>query len=253
MTVGRLIELLRKFEEHDTVAIAMRVHRGDRDDDLNPIDLIGVYQPEGRPPMIDVRFVYLDRPRDLAEQACRFRASYRQTLNLLEKELNHLSAVAIVVQAGFPQHCVRNDGWPYANAKPLHPAVVLQFRSGKDTLTFRAVTYSSFDDNLRAIAMTLSALRAIDRYGVVQGQQYAGFKQIGSAPDPKKQPMSWAHAVSWLGLYTAQSSLVFTKNREALDEAYRNACKKTHPDTGGSHEAFLETQEAYRVLREALG
>lgn len=196
--------------------------------------------------MIDARFVYLPRPNKLGDETCRFRSSYSQTLRLLEKELNHLGAAAVVVQAGY--RLVRNDGWPFSNAKPDHPAVILQFQTGRDTLTFRAATYTSFDDNLRAIAMTLSALRAIDRYGVVQGQQYAGFKQLGSPPPD--QPMTKHQAFAWLSFTSGHTDL--HSSREKLDAAYRQACKANHPDTGGSHEQFLKVQEAYRILKEGL-
>lgn len=42
---------------------------------------------------------------------------------------------------------------------------------------------------------------------------------------------------------------------EELASAYRRACLKSHPDTGGSHEAFLRVQQDYRkalaILRES--
>jgi len=34
-----------------------------------------------------------------------------------------------------------------------------------------------------------------------------------------------------------------------LDAAYREAARKCHPDTGGSHELFLKLQKAVEILR----
>ena len=36
----------------------------------------------------------------------------------------------------------------------------------------------------------------------------------------------------------------------AIHDAYRSAVRRTHPDAGGSSEAFEQVQEAYEVLRD---
>lgn len=48
-----------------------------------------------------------------------------------------------------------------------------------DSYQFACDRFLRWEDNLRAITKTLDALRAVDRYDVVQGgEQYAGFKQL---------------------------------------------------------------------------
>lgn len=42
---------------------------------------------------------------------------------------------------------------------------------------FATDQYEKWEHNVRAIALTLEALRAVDRYGATQGRQYAGFMQ----------------------------------------------------------------------------
>lgn len=131
--------------------------------------------------MINVRFVYMPRPaKGLLFLRSQFQATYGKTLKDLERELDHLDAHSITIQAGFPNDRIRNDGWPYSSARPEHPGVVLQFMRKKEMLTFRSLKYASFEENLRAIALTMDALRRVDRYGVVEGEQYQGFKQIAS-------------------------------------------------------------------------
>lgn len=131
--------------------------------------------------MISVRFVYMPRPaKGLLFMRSQFRGSYGKTLKDLERELDHLDAHAITIQAGFPNDKIRNDGWPYSSARPEHPGVVLQFQKKKDVLTFRSLKFATFEENLRAIALTMDALRRVDRYGVVEGEQYQGFKQIAA-------------------------------------------------------------------------
>ncbi len=129
---------------------------------------------------IYARFVYMPQPKGLGLQRSQFQATYPKTLRDLERELDHLDAHSVTVQAGYPSDRIRNDGWPYSSARPEHPAVVLQFMRNKELLTFRSHKYATFEENLRAIAMTMEALRRVDRYGVVEGEQYQGFKQIAA-------------------------------------------------------------------------
>lgn len=200
--------------------------------------------------MIDIRFVYLERPAKCGAAASGFTAKYSQTLKLLEAELRQLRAKEITIQAGFKR--VRDDGWPYSSSKPDHPAVALQFRAAKGVLVFRAHRYSRFEDNLRAIAMTLQALRAVDRWGVVEGQQYTGFRQI-EAPAAEDKMTDQA-AAAWLAFFSDYSSTDLLGSREKLDLAYKQTLLKLHPDRQdtGSHEGFVKTKQAYELLSKRV-
>lgn len=199
--------------------------------------------------MIDARFVYLEQPAKCGLVASDFKSNYSQTLNLLETELRKLKAKEVTIQAGFRQ--VRNDGWPYSSAKPDHPAVALQFRTAKGVLVFRAHLYKRFEDNLRAIAKTLEALRAVDRWGVVEGQQYTGFRQLEAAPASGQ--MDRDAAAAWLAFFSGVSSSELLGSRPKLEQAFRETRVKLHPDrSGGSHEGFVRTQQAYDLLKDSV-
>ncbi len=188
--------------------------------------------------MIAARFVFLPRPaKGLLFLRSQFQATYGRTLEDLERELGHLDAVDITIQAGFPTSKIRNDGWPYSSARPDHPGVVLQFRQGKDILTFRSLKYGTFEENLRAIALTMDALRRVDRYGVVEGEQYQGFKRL-EAGDPKDAAVEFIKAASGL-------------KAGSMDEHYKAAARKLHPDLGGSHDEFVRLQSAWHQIKGA--
>lgn len=200
--------------------------------------------------MIDARFVYLERPEKCGTHKAGFTSKYSQTLELLESELRHLKAKEITIQAGYRQ--VRNDGWPYSAAKPEHPAVALQFRTAQGgTLVFRAQRYTKFEDNLRAIAMTMGALRAVDRWGVVEGQQYTGFRQLEAPAAGTNEKMTPDAAAAWLAFFSTVSSAELLGSREKLEQAYRETRLKLHPDRKetGSHDGFVKTQQAYELLK----
>lgn len=202
--------------------------------------------------MIDARFVCLFQwpgSPTLEPQRSRFDASYASTLELLERELTQLNASNIVVQAYFWKEDVRNDGWPKSCAKPHKPGVILSFVSRKDRsrpveLSFPCDTYDIFDDNLRAIALTLEALRKIARYGVAQGsQQYKGWTQLPPPSQPQeRQRMTHTEALNFVrdagGTYGT------------VEDAYRRAAAVYHPDNRatGNHELFVKLQEAKGVL-----
>lgn len=133
---------------------------------------------------LEIRFVPMAAPTDEPKFTRSFRASYASTLRMLKEELLKVGAVNVTIQAGYKKTQIRNDGMPYADAKPQHRAVIVQFskRSEGGILTFRGTRYSRFEDNLRAVVLSLHALRAVDRYGVVDGEQYAGFKQLTAGP-----------------------------------------------------------------------
>jgi hypothetical protein len=132
--------------------------------------------------MIEARFVPIDKwpgKRTIARLDDRFRSNYISTLDLLESELRHLRAKDVVIQAGFTRGQLRNDGWPKAGERPKDPGIVISFESPKGPLSFPCDRYTDFQANMRAIALSLEALRAVDRYGVTrQAEQYRGWQQI---------------------------------------------------------------------------
>jgi hypothetical protein len=168
--------------------------------------------------------------------------SYTKTLNLLERELDHLLAKDVIIQAYFQPDQIRNDGWPRSSARPWQPGVIVSFRVHKNFYSYPCDAFSGFEDNLRAIALTLEALRAINRYGVTQGhEQYEGFKQLNAPAtlDPR------AAAASFIAIHAG----VGTEDvRKDLNGAFRLAAKKLHPDSGGSHDLFVQLRAHYITL-----
>jgi hypothetical protein len=114
-----------------------------------------------------------------------FRSTYPQTLDLLESELAKLRAKDIVIQVeGLTLEYIRNDGWPKSgNWKNGYggPGVIVSFESSKGTISMPCDKFRDWQDNLRAIAKSLEALRMVDRYGVTRGnEQYRGWARLES-------------------------------------------------------------------------
>lgn len=209
--------------------------------------------------MLQARFVPIEqwpgKKRQRHQQKCAaFKASYLQTLDKLESELEKLRASNILIQAYFTHAQVRNDGWPKTAAVPSESGVVLSFDSPKGPLSFPCDTYQTYDDNLRAIALSLEALRAVDRYGVTQGnEQYKGWARI-EAPKPGR---TWESAEMAARFIADHADGVTTDEvlniRDMRTYAYRRAAAKLHPDNQqtGSHDGFVKLQAALARLSES--
>jgi hypothetical protein len=114
-----------------------------------------------------------------------FRASWSQTVELLSKELRAHGARQTVLEVDMREQDFRLDGLPRANAIARTPGIVLSFKasavSGQPDLRYEVAEFTRWEDNVRAVALGLQALRAVDRYGVTRrGEQYAGWKQLGT-------------------------------------------------------------------------
>lgn len=153
-----------------------------------------------------------------------FRATWGTTLSLLESELEKVGAHDCVIEAGFREQDLRLDGWPRSGATAEHPCVIVSFESKHGPLRYGTGEFRTWQQNVRAIALGLKALRAVDRYGITRrGEQYAGFKALpAGGPD------------------------LAQRGRELIAEhgGVREAQRATHPDHGGDADDFRAVQAA---------
>lgn len=177
-----------------------------------------------------------------------FSAKYSDTLDLLEKELRHINAREILIQTYLERGQIRNDGWPKSNAtRPINPGVILTFvRNGK-TISMPCDRYRDWECNLRAIALSLKALRDVDRYGVTTGgEQYRGWEAL---PPPQPKVVDELHEAAKVISRYSDISVEQIINRQRTQEAIRAAIIRAHPDKeGGSTEAFQAVNEARKRL-----
>lgn len=173
--------------------------------------------------------VTVDRP------ACRFRAPWSDTLELLRSEAEKLDASIIVLQVDVERGEIRRDGMLRAGAKVRFPGVRVSFESRYGPLTYATDRFDDWRDNVRALALSLQALRAVDRYGVTRrGEQYTGWLSIEAGPN------------------------LDTESARVLLDSYGGpaaALKATHPDTAepGTYdpERFRAVQAARQLLAGA--
>jgi hypothetical protein len=180
-----------------------------------------------------------------------FKASWRDTLDLLGDEVGKLGGDLVVVQVDVREGDIRLDGMLKANAKVGHPGVAISFESSFGPLRYatdaheRQYRYASLDGwqaNVRAIALSLTALRAVDRYGVSRrGEQYTGWKAL-----PASTGVTFPSADEALRWMRAQDEL---EGAELTPTAlYRKLARRWHPDAQTSDPGEWEKLSNARTL-----
>lgn len=210
---------------------------------MNANEVIIVFRPLTQYPGI----------RTGGSERSQFKAGYNDTLNLLKKELANLRASNVVLQLDLEAGQFRkSDGLPYSDAEPESSAIVLSFNTPLATtpLMYPCDTYMYWQDNLRAIALSLENLRAVNRYGVTKrGEQYRGFQALPS-PRGVMPPEAAARVLADFSSFDADYILT---DRDGVEGAWREAAKNVHPDTGGDDDTMRKVNEARDVLRAYHG
>lgn len=184
--------------------------------------------------------------------ARRFSAPWPATLDLLARETDNLGSRMVVMQVDVVEADIRRDGMIRANAKVGFPGVRISFDSRHGPLTYATDAYDGWQANVRAVALGLEALRAVDRYGISKtGEQYVGWRAIEAAPSVV---MSLDEAARLLsreseGRFTAEQLLAM---RGAAGLAFKVASRKHHPDVGGDARWFNRLAAARDLIEGSL-
>jgi hypothetical protein len=224
---------------------------------------------------MDITFETLDKwpYGGKGDKRAPFKASYPKTVDTLKDELNRVNARRVALQTGHYGDDIRNDGLPRVNARvPRFPGVSLSFekwipngtKDGQgqalgtyELLEFPCATFNHWEDNLRAIALTLKSIRETKKYGVGRvdrDQHYEGFKhrrveaRTGADNNSKLTPEAAAAVLAACaeGGWTTETLL---KSAAETESAYRQAARNTHPDFGGTDHSMAKVNEAASVLR----
>jgi hypothetical protein len=147
-------------------------------------------------------------------RSSQFATPYPRTLTQLEREISYLGGRDVTIGIGLEEYDIRQDGMPRANARPVgHPGVEVSFDTkAHGRLTYATDQFYDWRDNVRAVVLSLEALRAVERYGVSKGRQYAGFSLLTAGPSQE------------------QLGRELVERHGGVTEALR----ATHPDTGGA-------------------
>jgi hypothetical protein len=168
-----------------------------------------------------------------------FKATWTDTLGLLGREIAMLQTGAQrsqpwVLQMDVPESQIRRDGGVYVNATPRSPAVRVAFESRHGPLIYGTDAFWKWQANVRAIALSLEALRKVNRYGVAgAGEQYRGWVAISNRPAVMTREQAAEFIAYQAGAEHGEARAWADKIMAGGDEltrAFRLAARNAHPD-----------------------
>lgn len=194
-----------------------------------------------------------------------FRAGWRDTLEVLSRELTALTADHAQVQLDIAERQVRIDGGLKEGTRVDYHGCILAFETRKfGTLTYSCNEYDisnprneSWRHNMRAIALGLEALRRVDRYGISKrGQQYAGWAELPSGIAMPAHQMTVEEAASFMaeaaGVPMTRVWVPHNTTARHIEAVFKAAAKQLHPDNGGDAGEFRKLTDARELLLLAI-
>lgn len=161
-------------------------------------------------------------PRTNYREFGRFKSTLPSALNQLKDEVRLLGGKNLILSS----NCTLGDD------RPNDPGVVAYFQWQGVDLAVPCDRWSRVNHNVQAIALTIEAMRGMERWGAKHmiRAMFTGFKAL---PAPSKSP--------WWDVMGIEASSPLS----AIETRYKDLAKVRHPDCGGSHEAFVELQNAF--------
>lgn len=163
-------------------------------------------------------------PRATAVQTSKFKTTTDKARKRLLEEIARMGGTAPIVSSNVP---LRNDGHMRSDREPVDAAVAVYFQREERGMVFACDRYDYVRDNLHALALTIEALRGIERWGASEMMEraFSGFKQLNA----ENESSSW-----WKVLDVGSNA-----TGQEIEKAYREKARRAHPDVlGGSAEAM---------------
>jgi hypothetical protein len=178
--------------------------------------------------------------RHPSPQASRFAGpTIGNGLSEIRDELRRLGARSVIISTNLP---LRKDGEPYARGLNLDEdqgaAVYWSLAKGKDKVPYclPCDKWRSLAENLHAIALTISALRAVERHGAIHVvQAFEGFKALPPGGGAIVTAPPWRDVLG--GNWPAKPDGSPLANEELLGIVrgrFRAFMKLVHPNSAGA-------------------
>jgi hypothetical protein len=167
--------------------------------------------------------------------------TFAQARDALLDELRRLGARDVVLSCNITPD--RHGRIIEPSRRPADQGIAVYFTLDGQPKTMARDTYQRFEENMRALTLTIEAMRAIERHGGGQmmSRAFAGFAAL---PPPMVTP---PRRPCWEIL-----DIKPTSSPTEIRAAYRQRARVCHPDAGGTSEQMTELQAAFEeAMKEA--
>jgi hypothetical protein len=197
----------------------------------------------------------------------KFEAQFARDRDSVLRQLRRMGYSNIVITSDLP---TRNDGLPYANARCEDPGIAVWWVHKGREHVIACDHWRTYSFNLRAIDMSIDAMRGLERWGASGAVEraFAGFAALPAqgetseteyvSPPPAKRPWrvvlgegtegsrAWSNGEAWPDL-EPDELLLLAKSR------HRKLIQKHHPDRGGDSTIAAELNVALADAEIELG
>lgn len=166
--------------------------------------------------------------------AQRQKGAYRQTLAGALKNLR--TGVRLLAGDASAKGLVLSSNCALGQERPADPGVVAFFVFEKQLVAIPCDRWQAVEHNVQAIALTIEAMRAMERHGAKQmiRAMFQGFTALPAPGD------------DW------RAVLGHPKTRAEAEAAYRDLARSAHPDAGGSDDRMAVLNVARDRARAEL-
>lgn len=179
-------------------------------------------------------------PRTERPKRSAFTTSLAAARDEVRSELRLLGARDVVISTNI----ITNLDGTYRSKQrvPEDRGVAVYFTLDGEDQCFPCDRWLQVEENLHAIALSIGALRGLERWGAKEmvAAAFKGFKAL-----PASAIVTPYTAKPWHEVLEVSTDA----SREMIDASYRVQAKKLHPDLGGSQAEFEALTRAYEQAK----
>lgn len=178
-----------------------------------------------------------------------FQGQFARDRDAVIRQLKRRGCSQIVITSDLP---TRNDGLPYANARCSDPGIAVWWVERGRERVMACDRWRSVDFNMRAIDLSIEAMRGLDRWGAsdMVERAFAGFAALPAGDQVAPPRRTWAEVfdlVELRGVLHGPELLAVVKQR------HRERIRLAHPDAGGDPAIAAELNAALDEAEKELG
>ncbi len=175
-------------------------------------------------------------PRTKDRERARFKTTLSAALNALKIECTRLGGINLVLSS----NCTLGD------ESPAECGVVAYFTLDGKGIAIPCDRWNTVRDNVKAIALTIEALRGMDRWGAKHmiTAMFTGFIAL-----PEKTELTcW----EYLGINQNQRLMKKHELEKLINDQFKACAFRDHPDHGGTPESFARLQQARDIALASI-